>query len=414
MSEVIAEQKHIKPPQFEVRLRVLFATLFLPNAINLSFFPLWLKYRGLDPIQISTMLALPVFVRLLTTPIFTYFADRSPERSYVLIVIGGISFVISLLLFFPLSYGWLMMVMLFLAMFWSPQVPIADSIALSGVNRYKIDYASIRIWGSMMFLALNIAAGFIIQRTNPGAAIPMLVLGFALIFIASFQIPRLGKRLRPFDQITAKTGNAILQPPVLLMLSATALIQASHGFMYSFGSIFWQTLGISAEQVGLLWAVQVLAEIILFQFYGRIFGGLKVHHVLVIAGLVAIVRWILFANAQSLHLGFIALALIQSLHAFSFGATYLAMQSFLGRTIPEEQASAAQGLTVFIHGIVMAIVMFASGPLFASFEGLGFLVMTFVSAGGIAFAYWFAHAYQKSDVFAQPQSAAPGANTIEP
>ena len=414
MSATMQPNENLKPANFELRLRILFASLFLPNAINLSFFPLWLEYIGLNPIQISTMLAVPVFVRLLTTPIFTYFADRSPERSYVLIGIAAASLGVSALLFLPLGYWSLMVVVVFLAMFWSPQVPIADSIALSGVNRYKIDYPSIRIWGSAMFLALNIIAGFLIQRTSPNAAIPMLVFGFGLILIASLQIPRLGKRRRPFAQISAATGNAILKPPVLLMLLTTALLQASHGFVYSFGSIFWQSLGVSAEQVGLLWAVQVFAEIVLFRFYGRLFGTMKLHYVLTAAGLFGIFRWVLFANAEALQLGFYSLAAIQVLHAFSFGAVYIVMQNFLAGAVPEEQASAAQGLTVFIHGVAMVITMFGSGPLYAAYHGHGFYAMTLVSAAGIGCAYWFAHAYKKAAQATYPQSAVVGGDTMEP
>ena len=414
MTATIQPNEDLKPARFELRLSILFAMLFMPNAINLSFFPLWLEYIGLHPIQISTMLSVPVFVRLLTTPIFTYFADRSPERSYVLIAIAAASLGVSALLFLPLGYWSLMVVVVFLAMFWSPQVPIADSIALSGVNRYKIDYPSIRIWGSVMFLALNIFAGYVIERTNPGFAIPMLVLGFALILLTSLQIPRLGKRRRPFAQISAATGNAILKPPVLLMLLTTALLQASHGFVYSFGSIFWQSLGVGAEQVGLLWAVQVFAEIVLFRFYGRLFGKMKLQYVLTAAGLFGIFRWVLFANAEALQLGFYSLAAIQILHAFSFGAVYIAMQNFLAVSVPEEQASAAQGLTVFIHGVAMVITMFSAGPLYAAYHGHGFYVMTLVSAAGIGCAFWFAHAYKKAAQTAYPQSAVVGGDTMEP
>lgn len=377
------------PRHLKLRLSLLFGALFVPNAIYLSFFPLWLERGGLDPVQISTLLTVPVFVRLVTTPIFTHLADRASERTHVLIAISAMSLLFAAILIMPMGYWSLVAVITALAVFWSPQVPIADSIALSGVRRYGLDYSSVRIWGSVMFLLSSISAGLIVQHTSSASAAPLIAVGFAVIFLATFLTPRLGRRRRLPEQVGASTG-VLRSPRVLLILIATGLIQASHGLMYNFGSIYWQSLGVSAQDVGLLWAVPVFAEIILFKFYTRVFGGWKPEHVLALAGAVGILRWILFSMAGVWGFGFYALAAIQSLHGITFGATYLAQQTFLAHAVPEEQAGAAQGLGVSLHGVIMLLVMFASGPLYANLGGSSFWAMTFVSGAGIAVAFWFA------------------------
>ena len=139
----------------------------------------------------------------------------------------------------------------------------------------------------------------------------------------------------------------------------------------------------------------VFAEIVLFRVYASLFGGWKPEHVLALAGAVGILRWILFSLAGVLGFGFFALAAIQSLHGLTFGATYLAQQTFLAHAVPEEQAGGAQGLGVSLHGVIMLTVMFASGPLYANFGGNSFWAMTVVSAAGIAVAFWFAASQRK-------------------
>ncbi len=377
------------PRHLKLRLSLLFGSLFVPNAIYLSFFPLWLERGGLDPVQISTLLTVPVFVRLVTTPIFTHLADRASERTHVLIAISAMSLLFAAVLVLPMGYWSLVVVITALAVFWSPQVPIADSIALSGVRRYGLDYSSVRIWGSVMFLLSSVAAGMIVQHTSSTSAAPLFAVGFAVIFLTTFLTPRLGRRRRPPEQLGSSTG-VLRSPRVLLILIATGLIQASHGLMYNFGSIYWQSLGVSSQDVGLLWAVPVFAEIILFKFYSRVFGGWRPEHVLALAGAVGILRWILFSMAGVWGFGFYALAAIQSLHGITFGATYLAQQTFLAHAVPEEQAGAAQGLGVSLHGVIMVMVMFASGPLYEQFGGSSFWAMTFFSGAGIAVAFWFA------------------------
>jgi MFS transporter, PPP family, 3-phenylpropionic acid transporter len=402
MADRSGPEDEVTPAHFQLRLSLLFATLFIPNAIHLSFFPLWLERRGLDPVEISTLLTLPVFVRLLVTPVFTHYADRSSERMRVLTAISACSLGFASALLIPMGYWGLLAVIMALAAFWSPQVPIADSIALSGVRRYGLDYPSVRIWGSVLFLAMNVCAGIIIQRTSADNAVPLMVFGFAAILLATFLAPRLGRRRRLASSVDV--ANTLRSPRVLLILAATGLIQASHGFMYNFGSIYWKSLGISSQQVGFLWAIQVLAEIILFSFYSRLFGHWKPERVLALAGAIAVVRWILFAFAGDLGFGFLALGAIQTTHAFTFGATYLAQQAFLAHAVPEEKAGSAQGLSVFLHGIIMVLVMFASGPLYAAFGGRGFVTMTIIAGAGIAMGYWFA-AKERNAAASRPDSA---------
>ena len=56
------------------------------------------------------------------------------------------------------------------------------------------------------------------------------------------------------------------------MIGAGACTQASHGALYAFGSIHWRDLGFSSATIGLLWAVGVVAEILVFAVLGRSVG----------------------------------------------------------------------------------------------------------------------------------------------
>ena len=270
-------------------------------------------------------------------------------------------------------------------------MPLADSIALSGVRRFGTDFASIRIWGSVAFLAVNICAGLVIERFGSAAVPTMLAAAFASVFLAACLMPRLGRRRRLSDAGPLPAGPQSLgRPAVLTFLLATGLIQASHGYLYSFGSIYWKESGISADLVGFLWAAPVFAEIVLFRYYRRIFGSARPEIVLLVAGGVAVARWSLFPIIGSLGLGFSGFFVAQLLHGLSFGATYLAQQNYLAHAVPEEQSGSAQGLAVFVHGLIMAAVMFASGPLYDLSKGAGFAVMAFIALVGVALGYWFA------------------------
>ena len=89
----------------------------------------------------------------------------------------------------------------------------------------------------------------------------------------------------------------------------------------------------------MLWALGVLAEIVLFAFAGRLTAAINPTMLLIIGAAGAAVRWAAMAfNPPTL-----ALPLLQCLHGLSFGATHLGMMGFIARAAPAQLAATAQG-----------------------------------------------------------------------
>ena len=68
-----------------------------------------------------------------------------------------------------------------------------------------------------------------------------------------------------------------------------------------------------------------------------------------------------------------ALFLVQTFHAFTFGATHLATLYFIARNIPAEFTSTAQSFySSFAVGITMSLALLGAGWLYDIFEGKSF------------------------------------------
>src|SRR5262245_47731354 len=61
---------------FALRLGLFYAAYFLFGGIQWPYFPLWLEAKGLDARAIGLVIAVPMLVRLVATPIVTHAADR--------------------------------------------------------------------------------------------------------------------------------------------------------------------------------------------------------------------------------------------------------------------------------------------------------------------------------------------------
>ena len=179
-------EQSAKPYRFELRVALLYVCLFIPNGIHLPYFPLWLEFHRFTPNEIAVILSAPFFVRIFAGPAVSAFADRAPDRVPVLIASAILCVVACAGYFLSTTYVAVLVVSVVLAAVWAPHTPLSDSIALSGVRRYGIDYASMRVWGSISFLLVNIAGGYVLGAFGAGIVPTLMIGGFVTIVAAAF------------------------------------------------------------------------------------------------------------------------------------------------------------------------------------------------------------------------------------
>jgi PPP family 3-phenylpropionic acid transporter len=381
--------QQVKPPHFELRMALLFATVFMPNGFYLPYFPLWLRDSGFGPEQIGILLALPMFVRVVAGPAISALADRAPDRVPVLMLLALCSAAAASGYFLPPVYALVLVISLVFSFFWGPQAPLADSLALSGVRRYGSEYPKMRVWGSVSFLSANICGGWIINRAGIGAFPWLLVGALASIALLCTVAPRLGRPRRPAldpAELLPRAAPVFRNPYFVLFLLASALVQASHAQIYTFGTIYWESVGIGGTAIGFLWAFSVMAEVVMFTVFRRFFGRVPSSAVLAVGAVMAIGRWVFFPLVHPLGLGLVGFFLVQGLHAFSFSVVFLATQKMLAETVPEERIGAAQGAAYFANNILLATLTLAAGPLYRAFGPESFATMAGVAAAGAVLA----------------------------
>lgn len=382
----LTPEQLVKPRHFEARIALIFASLFVSTGINLPYFPLWLEFHGFGAEQIAVILAAPMFLRVVTTPLLTAFADRARDRANVLIVLVAAALVLSCGFFLPPAYGVVLAVSLALSVVWTPHGPLADSLALSGVRRFGSNYASMRIWGSVAFLGANLVGGIILSWTSPQAVPVIITASLTVALLAVLMAPRLGRprRASPLSVEDLQGAPKLLNRHFVLVVAGAGLINASHGFMYGFASIYWKSIGLGDTLIGFLWACAVAAEVGIFMIYTRVFGRFSATALLAISGLSSMIRWLAYPLVWPLGLGVPGLFVAQALHSLSTALLLIAVQKLIAETVDEAQTGAAQGAAFFANGMCMATVTLLSGPLYERLGPWGFHTMIGVAALGTA------------------------------
>ncbi|TGQ72801.1 MAG: MFS transporter [Mesorhizobium sp.] len=382
----LSPEQLVKPRHFELRMSLIFGTLFVSLGTHLPYFPLWLQAKGFHAEQIAVILAAPMFLRVVTTPLLTAIADRARDRADVYVALVAASLFLSAGYFLTPTYAMVLAVSLALTIVWTPHSPIADSLALSGVRRFGSNYTSMRKWGSICYFLANVAGGFILAATGPGVVPVIIFLALGASLVAGLLAPRMGRPRKASPLSATEIQHAapsLFNAYFLYFTLGVGIITASHAFLYGFVSIYWKSIGISDSVVGLLWAWGVVSEVCMFLFFNRMFASVPVVRVMLIAGIGSIVRWIAFPLVWPLGFGVAGFFAVQSLHSVSVAMVLIGLQKMIGETVSEERTGAAQGIAYFFNGFFMATVTLASGPLYNRLGVDGFLVMIPIAIVGL-------------------------------
>jgi PPP family 3-phenylpropionic acid transporter len=277
----------------------------------------------------------------------------------------------------------------------------------------------VRLWGSLSFVVASLGSGVIIGLAGPKVVLPLLVAAAALMVAGAHLLPRdlAGSRKgtpSTFRRLKLADAMALARAPLfLLFLLAASLVQASHSLYYAFGTLHWQAQGIPEGTIGALWSIGVIAEIGLFAVSGRIITSTGAPRLLMLAGLAATVRWAGLAMDPPLAIT----ALLQTLHAMSFGAAHLAAIHFLTHAVPEDRAATAQGLyAAWVAGLVLGFATVASGPLYQALAGEAYAAMAALALIGAAGAFLLMRRWRGGlivgKVTPHPQSAGGGGRIV--
>ena len=363
---------------FAARLAGLYAAIFIMGGIQLPFFPLWLKAKGLDAGTIGLVLAVPMVVRVLAIPVATRAADRRDALREAIVVASMASVAGYLLVGFAEGAVAILLAFAVASLAYTPVMPLAESYALKGLTARGIAYGPVRLWGSAAFIAGTFLAGFAADTLPARHLIWLILAGIVIVALSAFTLAPLGTGVAPAGERPAPRTPLWRDGVFVAVLASASLIQASHAVYYGFSALAWSGKGLDGTVIAALWALGVIAEIVLFAVSGRLPPVLDPTMLLLLGALGGALRWAAMAFDPS---GF-ALPWLQLLHALSFGATHLGALTFLARHAPMGQAATAQGYLAIALGAVMAAAMGLSGVLYGAVGGLSYAAMALAAVGG--------------------------------
>jgi PPP family 3-phenylpropionic acid transporter len=371
-------------------MAMFYAAFFAFTGIQMPYLPAWLAAKDLDARQIGIVLAMPMLLRVAAAPSATRLIDRRFAAKAALTwaaALGALGYAAM-----GTASGFVVILAAYAAIsiVYAPVLPLADSYGLRGLNARGLAYGPVRLWGSVAFIFANMAGGVFLAALGAADLVWVLTAAMAVIAVVAMLLPpdAAGKaEKRPAAGGLWRSGLFVT------VVVGASLIQASHAVIYGFGTLQWNARGLDGTAIGLLWAIGVVAEILLFAVSRRVTARIGAIGMILLGALGAMLRWTAMAVDPSTAL----LPVLQCLHGLSFGATHLGAMHVLARLADRGSGATAQGDFSALQGVTFAAAMGLSGVLVERLGSYAYLAMTLAAASGFVIAFAGRRAWREVD-----------------
>ncbi|MGC4066749.1 MAG: MFS transporter [Polyangiaceae bacterium] len=339
-------------------LRAYYFASFASIGIFLPFISPWLLALGMKGASLGLIAATRPLAGILAPVIFGWLADTLGLRGGILkMACFGAFLPFALLVVWAskgasLTFPELLFAVALSSFFRVPMMTIADVSALE----HSKDYGSLRLFGSLGFMAAALLAGKFVDPTRALEFPAAVALAFLFSLGLSFRFPNrvaVPRRPLPSDAIE------LLRRPAFVSLLVTTTIWACAHVAYDLCiSLHLKDLGASPLVTSLAWTIGVIAEILLMALWAKLALRSPSERWLKIGIIGTAIRFAALAATSDLG----TVLWLQPLHALSFAVVWMALMNLVRQRAPVTLLGTAQGLfsTATSVGATIGMLGFAS------------------------------------------------------
>ena len=366
------------------RLAFAWSTIGLANGAYTPFFGAWLAWRGLDPVQIGTLVTAGYLLRAAVAPVTGIVADARNDRRSMMILLQILIFTGYAALNFVRAPELIFIAAVLSAVLSGAALPLLESVSVRLARHFGFDYGHVRLCASGLFIAGNVVSGFAVSHLGLGIIAPWMTVALLLNLIAVWILPRakpgVTRSLKAGLRHTLSEARELLGVPVfLIFVVAASLDQGSHAFYYTYGGMHLTKLGYSGMLIGIIWPLGVFVEIVFFSYSRTMFRKLGAVKLLLLGALACTLRWTIMGFNPPLPLVIVA----QILHGATFSLAHLGAMYFIAEAVPPRLAATAQSLYLVCWSVSMGLASLAAGFFYESYGGATYFLMAAMGFGAV-------------------------------
>ncbi len=335
--------------------------------------------RGFNVIEISVLMSMLQITRIVGPFSWGWLSDYLSNRVGIIRFCAFLAALVFVCIFFLHTYIAFFVWMFVLHTILSSLMPLGESATVHALfkdNSFDKRYGRLRLWGSVGFIAMVLVAGELFQRKGVELYpyVGMIVLTLLAFITLLLHEPKMERR----KMVKGELLVVLFNPDVRWFLLSGFFMIFAHAALYVFYSLYLSNLGYNKFQIGLFWALGVLAEVIFFYFQSKVLSRLDAEVVLQASFGVGVVRFALIALYPITPV----LIFAQILHAGTFAAHHSAATKLLQRWFTGPLQARGQALLATIsYGLGGTLGGLCAGWIWDAFQPRDVFVMSSLACG---------------------------------
>ncbi len=302
-----------------VRLSGFYLFYFAFLGALVPYWSLYLGSFGFGAETVGVLMGMLHATRILAPSLWGWLADRTGRRMLIVRLGGLFAWLTFLLLFWAETPLYIALVTLGFSFFWNAILAQFEVVTLRHLGEEKHRYSRIRVWGSIGFIVAVVGTGWLLDWLDI-RMLPMVLLGLlVMIWLNTLVVSQRPDRAQKESSSTS-IGMVMRQPQVIAFFAICFLVQFGHGPYYSFFSPMLESQGYDRGVIGTLWALGVIAEVVLFIWMHSVLERWSYRVIMLVSLWLSVLRWVLTALFPD---QMVVLVFAQLLHAASFGSLHI-------------------------------------------------------------------------------------------
>jgi len=363
------------------------------------FLNLFYKSLGLSGKQIGTFAATSAVIGLFAAPIIVSEIKRSPRARSLLqmvLILGALAY---FLISRQTEFVPIVLIVAFQALAASGVLPLSDSMAVSVSQASATGYGSIRVFGSLGWIIMVPASGWLIERLGYGAGFGGVSLAFICTAILAFFISPIYftapiVKDKPNPNLRAAIHKVLTDRTLLGFAIGVTAIGFLNSGVLQFENVFLSELGASKQLISIAGILSAIVELPFMLLSDRIIRKVGPHRIFLVALLLTLLQ-----RAAILVQPTIAMIMLMRFVG-GIGFSFYTI-SFIGlinsRTQAHETGTVLALFTITLAGLVSIFASPLAGAIYDAF-GARWLYAFSVSGYAIAIiSLWLTRSAEPKD-----------------
>lgn len=238
------------------------ALIYIAASVYAPYITAYYQMCGLSKLEIGLMMCIGPIVSMVIQPFWGVLSDKTGQRKRILQALCLAAAFTVMLYYFGSSIALLILCALLYSSFTTALVPLSDAVITKQCRHLDINYAIIRMGGTVGYALVTIIAGFFIKE-NPSLMFIFTFLSYLLLLVAITLIPTPLFMMEAVDNpTTVQTGKKIFDSQEFIFIFLFAIINTVGLTMVaSFLGPKLMELGFDQSLIGIMNFISAMSEV---------------------------------------------------------------------------------------------------------------------------------------------------------